>query len=79
VQRGEDPKGLIRVADANDCIEWPFAPWRARAESEFTRTEYLQRRARFNRINAVPREDFFDFYAGQPTEVREEFKAAMGL
>jgi hypothetical protein len=34
---------------------------------------------RFNRINAVPSEDFFGFYAGQPVDVRDEFKAAMDL
>ena len=79
VERGEDPKGLLRDPQANDCIEWPFAPWRAKMEAEFTLSEYLQRRARFNRINAVPPEDYFGFYAGQPADIREQFKEAMGL
>ncbi len=48
-------------------------------EAEFTLSEYQQRRARFNRINAVPPEDFFGFYACQPAEIREQFKEAMGL
>jgi hypothetical protein len=79
VARGDDPKGLIRNAEANRFIDWPFAPWRKRMVAEFTRSEYLERRARFNRINAVPKDDFFGFYAGQPDAVREEFKLAMGL
>jgi 5,5'-dehydrodivanillate O-demethylase len=76
VQRGEDPKGLIRDPEANECIEWPFAPWRAKMEAEFTLTDYLERRARF-RVGAP--DDFFSFYAGQPEHIREEFKAAMGI
>jgi hypothetical protein len=39
--------------------------------AEFTRSEYLQRRTRFNRINAVPPEDFFGFYAGQPEGIEK--------
>jgi 5,5'-dehydrodivanillate O-demethylase len=79
VERGEDPKGIIRDPEANRCIDWPFAPWRKRMTAEFTTSQYLERRARFNRINAVPKDDFFGFYAGQPAQIRDEFKAAMGL
>ena len=63
VERGDDPKGVIRDPDANECIEWPFAPWRARMEREFTRSEYLEQRARFSR--GAP-DDFFGFYAVNP-------------
>jgi 5,5'-dehydrodivanillate O-demethylase oxygenase subunit len=76
MQRGDDPKGVIRDPDANDCIEWPFAPWRARMERDFTLAEYLEQRARFRRGAA---DDFFSFYAGQPEAVRQQFKAAMGI
>lgn len=79
VERGEDPKGLIRDPEENRCIDWPFAPWRKRMTAEFTRSEYVDRRARFNRINAIPKEDFFGFYAGQPDAIREQFREAMGL
>jgi hypothetical protein len=48
-------------------------------DPEVTRSEYLELRARFIRVNLVPPDDFFGFYAGQPAKVREEFKQAMGL
>jgi hypothetical protein len=79
VERGEDPKGIIRGPDVNRTLEWPFAPWPKRMTAEFTRSQYLQRRARFNRIDAAPKDDLFGFYAGQPADIRREIKAATSL
>jgi 5,5'-dehydrodivanillate O-demethylase len=55
VERGEDPKGLIRDPDANRCIDWRFAPWRKRITAEFTLSEYLEQRARSHQCGPAGR------------------------
>jgi 5,5'-dehydrodivanillate O-demethylase oxygenase subunit len=77
VERGEDPKGVIRDPAKNVCIRWPNE-----------RTERLTHPPTMEELVALlargpsglrGARDYFPFYAGQPEEVRQAFAAAMGI
>ena len=74
ITEDRDPTGIIRDVKES-VITWPFAPWRAHLARDFTTEDLSELRIRFG----LSENDYFVFYAGQPTDVREEYKTAMGL
>jgi len=72
VQRGEDPKGILRDPATNQVIELPVAERRNFIEG-FARADLL--RDPFSRRNLQG----YIFQTGQPVEVRQAFLAAMGF
>jgi hypothetical protein len=54
-----DPEGLIRDVGSAE-VTWPFAPWQARLEEDFSADDLRQLRVRFG----LSEDDYFVFYAG---------------
>ena len=77
VERGEDPKGVIRDPAKNSPVRWPNER-SERLKHAPTKAEWLEQRARFSNGLRAPN-DYFQFYAGQPDEVRKAFEEAMGI
>jgi 5,5'-dehydrodivanillate O-demethylase oxygenase subunit len=72
VERGEDPKAIVRDARVNECIELPVAERRSLVEG-MTRAELM--RDPFARRGLQG----YLFQTGQPREIRDDFLAAMGI
>jgi 5,5'-dehydrodivanillate O-demethylase oxygenase subunit len=68
IAAGGDPKGLVRDPKLNECIQIPLVG-RERLRNGITREQLNKRHF----LKA------YIFQAGQPKEVREAFRAAMGL
>jgi len=72
VADGRDPSGLIRDPRANECVELPVAARHLFTEG-LTRAQLLAHPILGKHLDDYP------FQAGQPEEVKAEFRAAMGL
>ncbi len=72
VQRGEDPKAVLRDPAANRAVRLPVADRRSVIEG-YTREEILQHPRRRLMFTS------YIFQAGQPESVRQAFSEAMGL
>ena len=75
VARGGDPKGLVRDPAINDCVTLPII-----ARDHFVKgypMADIDKRPGGTRGLALGRE--FPFQAGQPPEVRDAFRRAMGI
>jgi 5,5'-dehydrodivanillate O-demethylase len=75
VERGEDPKGVIRDPEQNKPARWPDNR-RASLERGKPREEMLRSQ---NNNGLRNRDDYFQFYAGQPEDVRKAYEEAMGI
>ncbi|HLI82542.1 MAG TPA: aromatic ring-hydroxylating dioxygenase subunit alpha [Bryobacteraceae bacterium] len=73
VERGEDPKAVIRDPERNRRVPLPIAERRLLTEG-VTREELLR-----HPILGRQLIDGYPFQAGQPPEVREAYEAAMGM
>jgi 5,5'-dehydrodivanillate O-demethylase oxygenase subunit len=73
IEKGEDPKAVVRDRTRNSCIDLPI-PFRAGAEQGLTRQE-LEKKG--NVEGAAARR--FIFQAGQPDHVRRAYEDAMGI
>jgi 5,5'-dehydrodivanillate O-demethylase len=71
IERGEDPKAIVRDPAANERINLPI-PVRAIMEDGLTRQEML------NHAQATSFQRYI-FQAGQPDEIRRAYEAAMGF
>lgn len=73
VERGEDPKAVIRDPNANACIRLPVAERRAMTEGlpleELQQHPFLGEELRRG----------YPFQAGQPDEIRRLLEEAMGI
>lgn len=75
VQRGEDPKGLIRNPADNACVTLPTADLELLRDGQpFAR---MFSDEQFRQASRTPGE--FMFFAHQPEAIRREYRAAMGL
>ena len=73
IERGEDPKGLIRDAAVNRCVRLPVAERRFLTEG-LSREELLR-----HPVLGKQYAGEFPFQAGQPEEVRRAYAEAMGI
>jgi 5,5'-dehydrodivanillate O-demethylase len=73
IERGEDPKGIIRDPAANVAVPLPIAERRFLTES-LSREELLR-----HPVLGKQYEGEYPFQAGQPEEVRREYAEAMGI
>jgi 5,5'-dehydrodivanillate O-demethylase len=73
VAKGEDPKAVIRDAQANGCLNLPVAD-RALLTEGLTRAELAR-----HPIHGRALTEGYPFQAGQPEEVREAYLKAMGV
>ena len=73
VAKGEDPKGIIRDPEANQCVALPVAERKLLTEG-LTREELAK-----HPIHGRQLTEGYPFQQGQPPEVREAFLAAMGV
>jgi 5,5'-dehydrodivanillate O-demethylase len=79
VGMGEDPSGVFRDREAGRIVSWPDNR-RALLEPGIPQEERTKDRANFAASSALrDPDDFFSLYAGQPEEVRAQYKKAMGL
>lgn len=73
VERGQDPKAVIRDPNANTCIRLPLAERKAMTEglplAELLQHPFLGEELRRG----------YPFQAGQPDEIRRQFEEAMGI
>jgi phenylpropionate dioxygenase-like ring-hydroxylating dioxygenase large terminal subunit len=76
VQRGEQPKGIIRDPAQNRCVMLPTSGY-AQLTCGMPRREAKVRMDRFRQVLGIG--DYFPFFAGQPEAVRREFLDAMGF
>ena len=76
IERGEDPKGVIRDPELAACVPWPYDKG-ALARRNITREQFKENQARFGGGRRTG--DYFPFYAGQPEDVRKAYEEAMGL
>jgi 5,5'-dehydrodivanillate O-demethylase len=74
---GRDPTGVVRDPAANTLIRWPDDR-RALMEKGLPKAEWLERRAKAP-ASPRPADEYFQFYAGQPPEVRKAYEEAMGI
>lgn len=72
IEKGEDPKGVIRDPSINRCIQLPIAE-RKVLEHGITLEEYRRHPVLSEHLER------FTFQAGQPAEVWAEFCKAMGI
>ncbi|MCI4361227.1 MAG: aromatic ring-hydroxylating dioxygenase subunit alpha, partial [Thermoplasmata archaeon] len=70
------PKGVVRDPEKNNPVRWPDNR-RAAIERGRPREEIVAQRDRQN-PGIRSRDDYFQFYAGQPEDVRKAFEEAMG-
>lgn len=77
VARGEDPSGVFRGPEANIIVSWPDNR-REKIEPGRPLADFLIERARAG-SPLRGEDDYFQFYAGQPEEVRKAYKEAMGI
>lgn len=70
---GEDPKGIIRDAELNRCIDLPVAERKLLTEG-LALKDLLR-----HPIHGRQLTEDYPFQLGQPREVREAFLAAMGV
>jgi 5,5'-dehydrodivanillate O-demethylase len=75
VAGGGEPKAVIRDPAKNACVELPIIG-RQHFVSGYSRADGEQRRGRTP--GSPPRKDF-PFLTGQPEEIRQAFRRAMGL
>ena len=75
VAEGRDPKGVFRDSVAHAVIRWPDNR-RERIDQGVPKANWPTMRAA---SALTPGNDYFQFYAGQPEEVRRAFEAAMGI
>jgi hypothetical protein len=73
IERGEDPKGIVRDTKANECISLPMIG----REFYVDGLSVEQIKASPVLLPATP--DQFPFLAGQPEEVRKAYEDAMGF
>jgi len=79
VARGEDPKGVVRDPEKNRIINWPDNPSRRpQVTIGLAKQEWIEKR-RKRRNGLRPPDDYFQFYAGQPEDVRKAYEEAMGI
>jgi 5,5'-dehydrodivanillate O-demethylase len=77
VARGEDPSGVYRDPEANTIVRWPDNR-REKLEPGKPKAELLKQLENF----ASPlraKNDYFQFYAGQPEDVQKAYEEAMGI
>jgi len=72
IERGEDPKAIVRDPDVARCIELPYEPKRPLVEG-IALEDYPKHPKIFPRLKG------FRHLAGQPAEVRAEFLDAFGV
>lgn len=76
VAEGRDPKGVIRDPEQNRALHIPNI-LRDVVQQGWTRQQFLEQldqRAQYRQFG-----DYYPFYAGQPEEIRKQFREAMGL
>ena len=73
---GGEPKGIIRDPEANRCVRLPIVG-RERFVNGFSRAELATRAGPQAAAFFLPRE--FTFQSGQPEEIRQAYRAAMGI
>lgn len=79
VERGEDPSGLVRDPEENECIAWPHG-LRRFYDAPVTTEQVRGRLAAIARaVPSLPAGERFFLIAGQPDDVREQWDYAMGL
>jgi 5,5'-dehydrodivanillate O-demethylase len=79
VERGEDPSGLVRNPEDNECIAWPRG-LRRFYDAPVTTEQVRGRLASIARaVPSLPVGERFFLMAGQPDDVREQWEYAMGL
>jgi 5,5'-dehydrodivanillate O-demethylase len=84
VERGEDPKGVIRDPALAERVPWPFGKT---APKGSPRETFLAQQARRRGLPSFAPEgrrptierDYFPFLAGQPEDVRKAYEEAMGI
>jgi 5,5'-dehydrodivanillate O-demethylase len=75
VERGEEPKGLVRDPAQNECIMLPTADLELLRNGQ-PMAEMLKQE-RFRQASRTPGE--FNFFAHQPEAIRQQYRHAMGL
>ena len=75
VARGGEPKAVIRDPAANACVQLPIIG-REYFVGGYSRTDGDKRRGR---TPGSPERKDFPFLTGQPEEIRQAFRRAMGL
>jgi len=76
VERGEDPKALVRDPGANECVPLPAVGLQAYREGR-PFADVLKSAQRFQQPGRALGE--FPFFAQQPAEIREAYVRAMGF
>jgi 5,5'-dehydrodivanillate O-demethylase len=75
VARGGEPKAVIRDPAENACVQLPIIG-REYFVGGYSRTDDDKRRGR---TPGSPQRKDFPFLTGQPEEIRQAFRRAMGL
>jgi 5,5'-dehydrodivanillate O-demethylase len=78
VARGQDPKGLIRDPERNRIVTWPDDR-REVVTRGLPKADWLARQAARSANGLRDPDDYFQFYAGQPDDVRKAYEEAMGI
>ena len=76
VQRGEEPKAIIRDPAQNECVMLPTSG-HAQITAGVPKADARARLELFKKVLGI--DDYFPFFAGQPDAVRREFLDAMGF
>ncbi len=79
VERGDDPSGLVRNPEQNECIPWPHGLRRfynAPVPTGSIRTRLV---ALSRALPSLPPGERYFLIAGQPEHIREQWDYAMGL
>jgi 5,5'-dehydrodivanillate O-demethylase len=76
VERGEDPKSVIRDPAQNECVMLPTSNF-AQVTAGVPKAQAKAHLEAFKRVLGI--DDVFFFFAGQPEAVRREFLEAMGF
>jgi hypothetical protein len=70
--------GVIRDPDQNHIINWPDDR-RPSVTRGLPKEEWLRRRSARPAGGLRDPDDYFQFYAGQPEDVRKAYEEAMGI
>jgi 5,5'-dehydrodivanillate O-demethylase len=71
--KGEDPKGVIRDPEANQCVPLPVA------ERKFLTDGLTREELAKHPIHGRQLTEGYPFQQGQPQEIRDAYLAAMGV
>ena len=79
VERGDEPSGLVRDPEQNQCIPWPHGLRRFYDAPVPTDAVRAKLAAISRVIPSLPDGERYFLIAGQPEHVREQWDYAMGL